>query len=103
MLLSFAVENFRSFRDRVQLDMFKTSLRGLSTNYIKTDKKNVLNTSVLYGANASGKSGFLTALHAMKYLVVSSSGFKPDGEILSYEPFALDKGKQNAPVHFEIN
>ncbi len=103
MLLSFIVENFRSFKDRVQLDMFKTSLRGLSTNYIKNDKKNILNATVLYGANASGKSGFLRAVHALEYLVLHSSEFKPDAKILPYEPFALDKGKRNLPVHFEIN
>lgn len=98
MLVYFAVSNFRSFKDKAVLDMRRTSAKGFSENY----HGELLRSSVLYGSNASGKSGFLQAIRALDYLVNNSANFKPNKEIPTYEPFLLDIGYQHSPVEFEI-
>lgn len=103
MLISFAVTNFRSIKERVQLDLLKTGLKGLSENFFKVKRMQVLKSAVIYGPNASGKSGFLRAFKALEYLVRKSSGFKPDARIAPYEPHRLEKSFASKPVTFEIN
>lgn len=104
MLLSFAVTNFRSIRERMELSLLKTGLKGLPSNYFKTAyKKHLLKSAVIYGPNASGKSGFLWAMNALEFLVINSSGFKPDESIAPYEPHRLEKNFSLKPVAFEIS
>lgn len=101
MLINFAVTNFRSIKERAVLDLAKTAMKGLANNYHAKTK--VLNSAVLYGANASGKSGFLRAMRALEYLVINSADFKPGKEIRQYEPFLLDRALQSAPIILEIS
>ena len=103
MLLSIAVTNFRSIKDRVELTMLKSALKGLSNNYFSSAKKNILSSSVIYGPNASGKSGFIRAFQALGYLVNNSADFKPDKKIGPYEPFILDEKTSDQSVAFEIS
>jgi len=104
MLLSFAVTNFRSIRERVELDMLKSGLKGLNANYFKApNKKQLLKSAVIYGPNASGKSGFLRAIKALEFLVGRSSRLKPDEYIATYEPHRLEKSYAKKPVAFEVS
>lgn len=104
MLISFAVTNFRSIRERVEINTLKTGAKGLVSNYFKSPgKKQLLSSAVIYGPNASGKSGFLTAFNALKYLVHESAGFKPDEGIAPYEPHRLEKSYTDMPTTFEIS
>jgi AAA15 family ATPase/GTPase len=104
MLLSFAITNFRSIRERIELHMIKSGLKGLTANYFKAgNKKLLLKSAVLYGPNASGKSSFLTAIKALEYLVVESSSMKPEQMIGPYEPHRLEKKYAGSPVKFEIS
>ncbi|GGH20362.1 ATP-binding protein [Sphingobacterium alkalisoli] len=103
MLLKFTVENFRSLRDRIELDMTRSALKGHTGNYFEAQDRKLLATSVIYGANASGKSGFLKAFQALEFLVLNSADFKPDKSIKCYEPFLLDEEAQDRPVKFEID
>lgn len=104
MLLSFATTNFRSVRDRVELSMLKTGLKGLSSNYFKgNNKKLLLKSAVIYGPNASGKSGFLRAIKALEYLVKRSASFSPDEHMAPFEPHRLEKACAGLPVTFEVS
>lgn len=102
MLLNFTVQNFRSLKDRIELDMSKTSLKGHAGNYFGNEDGKYLATSVIYGANASGKSGFLRAIETLEYLVLNSADFKLDRAITSYEPFLLDEDSKGGSVSFAI-
>ncbi|QEK52760.1 ATP-binding protein [Pedobacter aquae] len=101
MLISFAVTNFRSIKERAVIDLAKTAAKGLVNNYHAKFK--LLNSAVLYGANASGKSGFLNAIRALEFLVLNSADFKPGKSIFLYDPFLLDRSCQNAPVVLEVS
>lgn len=104
MLLSFAVTNFRSIRERVELNMLKTGLKGLNSNYFDiSNRRHLLRSSVIYGPNASGKSVFLRAIKVLEFLVMRSSGFRPDQALDLYEPHRLEKSFALSPVVFEIS
>jgi AAA15 family ATPase/GTPase len=104
MLLSFAVTNFRSVRERVEISMLKTGLKGLASNYFPgANKKQLLKSAVVYGPNASGKSSFLRAIKALEFLVIKSASFKPDDRIGPFEPHMLEKNYAAMQVTFEIS
>src|ERR1700712_5737623 len=104
MLISFAVTNFRSIRERMEMTTLKSGLKGLESNYFKSpNNKQLLRSAVIYGPNASGKTGFLTALNALEFMVMKSGGFKPDDELGTYEPHRLERNYAVMPVTFEIS
>lgn len=102
MLISFRVKNFRSIRDNAELSMAKTSLQGLQANTFQSGTNKLIKSAVIYGPNASGKSGLLRAFKALEYLVQTSSSFKPDEKIAPYEPFKLNINNVKSPVSMEI-
>ncbi|MBI1192914.1 MAG: AAA family ATPase [Bacteroidetes bacterium] len=102
MLINFSVKNFRSIRDVAEFSMIQTGLRGLKSNTFQSGNNRLTKTAVIYGPNASGKSGFLRAFKALEYLVLRSSSFKPGEKIAPYEPFKLSVNNVVSPVSMEI-
>ncbi|MEZ0542647.1 AAA family ATPase [Fibrella arboris] len=108
MLIEFKVSNFRSIRSEQVFTMLAESGKSKSDNTFTIaladgTEERLLRSAVIYGANASGKSNFIRAFHALSYFVSKSSSFKIDKSIECYEPFELDLVYQNAPVEFEIS
>lgn len=104
MIINMAIENFRSIKDKVSISFEATKFKELEDNFDNIEGVgNVLKSSVIYGANASGKSNILIAFEAIEYLIKESSNFKPDKAIGPYEPFKLDKSSRKNPVCFEID
>lgn len=63
----------------------------------------VLPSSIIFGANASGKSNFLYAVMALKKIVINSN---LDGRIISdvnADRFALDESFQGHPTCFDVD
>lgn len=105
MLIDFTVKNFRSIKEPVTLSMLATNLKEHSENTFPTPNENkieLLKTTVIYGANASGKSNLLKAIPIFKDFIVHSTDLKLGEKIHFYEPFKLDKSFANAPTEFEI-
>lgn len=77
MLISFSVENFRSFAEEQTLSLVASSKLGEQHAHHATDvssiNEKVLRTAVLYGANGSGKSSLCLALDFMKKMILSLS------------------------------
>lgn len=76
MLLDFTFENFRSFKDSSSLNMVPSNIREIPYSILKTNinkEYKALSSSVIYGANASGKSNLILALAFMKELVISGN------------------------------
>ncbi|HED7664192.1 TPA: ATP-binding protein [Campylobacter jejuni] len=101
MLIEFRVENFLSIQDEQVLSMVASTDNTFLTSHTNNDKKlKLLKSSVLYGANASGKSNIIKALAIMKKIVISSANGQR-GDKLPIIPFLLGN-EDNKSTKFEI-
>jgi AAA15 family ATPase/GTPase len=107
MLLEFSVTNFRSIKEKQTLSFLKTKLKSdnLDGNYttitLSTGKTlDVLNTAVIYGANASGKSNIVLALTTMLNTIIDSFNYKQNENIPNIDNFAFGSNKE---TEFEID
>jgi hypothetical protein len=102
VLLRFAVENFRSIRDRQELSFRATPLNertGIEVDVRPNATASVLPVIGIYGANASGKSNVLKVLAGMAQRAISP----PQSEhVPRPDPFLLDSKGQNTPTLFEV-
>ncbi len=108
MLLEFSVTNFRSIKDKQTLRLLKTKKNELTNNFttitLSTGKTlDVLNSAVIYGANASGKSNLVLALWSMLNIIRGSFGYQPNTGVKNIEPFLLAKESKNQPTEFELD
>lgn len=100
MLIRFSVENLFSFKERETLSLIpglerlKKDHKGLAVNNVSA-----LKTSVIYGANASGKSNLIKALSFGKKLILRK-GIVP-GQTIDQNPFKLDFFTKNESSRLE--
>lgn len=76
MLLNFSFSNFRSFKDESNLNLVPANIREISYSILtqKADKQyKGLCSSVIYGANANGKSNALLAIEFLQKLIISGN------------------------------
>lgn len=102
MLIRYSIENFLSFKGRESLSL----IPGKSTrkeNHINKEIEGIktLKTSLIFGANASGKSNLIKAISFGKRFVLD--GPKVDNGII-YHPHKLDKllENENSRMEYEI-
>ncbi|EAI3388918.1 ATP-binding protein [Campylobacter coli] len=101
MLIEFRVENFFSIQDEQVLSMTTNNDNTFLNSHTNSDKKlTLLKSSVIYGANAAGKSNIIKALGIMKEIVISSATWQR-GKKLPVTPFLLGK-EDDKPTKFEI-
>ena len=104
MLLSFSVENFRSFRAEETLNLLASTRLGTTPGSphfqeIQGTGEHVLRIASLYGANGAGKSNLVKAIRLLKQLVFRGT---PPGTPISYMPFVLDGESQAQPTSFDL-
>lgn len=103
MIIEFSVENFRSFKDKVTLNMDSSSSKKIPRNLINLDSgNNLLKSALIYGANSAGKSNLIEAIGFMKKMVMGSHNFNVNSKIPYVVPFKLSKATQNKPSKFEL-
>ncbi len=103
MLLNFSFSNFRSFNDNSSLDLTPANIRDIPYSILRTKIKKeykALSSSIIYGANASGKSNVILALAFLKDLVIS--GNLKNQRIIPIELIPCFCNKKNKPIEFEI-
>ena len=99
MLVRFTIENFLSFKKKTSFTMIPNEVRQKPFHKNKPVKGiSTLKTSVIYGANASGKSNLAKAMAFGRFMVLR--GFLSD-EIIDYQTFRLDKSTQSASSMLE--
>lgn len=110
MLIQFRVRNFMSIRDEQTLSLvaasnLKERNQPITDNTVSIYgedgqvKYELLRAAVLYGANASGKSNLLKAIHFFEDTIVHTP---PNGRAVGiYFPFVLDKESAQTPTLFE--
>lgn len=99
MLLQFSVSNYRSIKDTITFSML-SSLKNENTFKIK--KYNLVNSAVIYGANASGKSNLLRAMAFMGRIVLNKTKVIQSTDTLPHDPFRLNSSTQDTSSTFEI-
>lgn len=104
MFLEFSVANFLSFKESVTFSMVASSIsEHKETHVFDAGKKiNLLTSSAIYGANASGKSNLFKALTFMKWFVRTSSKDTQIGESIDVLPFRLSTVAEKEPSSFEV-
>lgn len=104
MIIDFTVKNFLSIKDEQTLSMVSTSTHNNRDFLIevKNEKFKLTSSTIIYGANASGKSNILNALHAFQWFVSNSGKLDIDDEIPVFRYFRLDKTSKNKTAAFEI-
>ena len=111
MLLEFRVSNFRSIKGEQVFSMFPANkLRERPSALLKVDGYEdlyAIPSAAIYGPNNAGKSNFLRAFRALKWLVGSSAGFNVGDRLLANEFFELDILTKDQPtslwIHFVAN
>ncbi len=108
MLIEFSVSNYRSFKDEVSFSMVASSLKERSAELNENNifdahgGVELLKSAAIYGANASGKSNLIGAIHFMVGFVRNShKSSDPTGGI-DVEPFRLSTQTEDEPSSFEI-
>lgn len=102
MLVQFAVNNFRSIKDYVTLNMLAASKDESNTFLLRDGSCELLNSAVLYGPNASGKSNVLKAMAQMRNIVLNTTKVHQSTDKLPHNPYKLNKQTIEASTSFEI-
>jgi AAA15 family ATPase/GTPase len=111
MLLEFRAKNYKSFRGEMVFSMDPSPIKDLSYSVLResigSKKYSSLCSSVLIGANASGKSNAIGAMHAFKSIVlrgnIRNSGVSKSNEascLLELIPNCFSS--VNEPISFHI-
>lgn len=99
MIISFTVENFRSFAEEQTLSLVASGrYRGSHENHLvklPASEESVLRTGVIYGANGAGKSNLFRTLSFLKSLVVRP---KAKGAGIGREVFRFNEEYLHAPT-----
>ena len=105
MLLRMAATNFRSLRDEQELSLVASQLAGPEGALLPTSgvREQALRVAAIYGANASGKTNVLRALHFIwRAVVESQTSWKPEQPI-PRQPFRLAGDLRSTPSTFELD
>ena len=104
MLISFSINNFRSFKTEQTLSLLAS--KRLGTTRGSTDcydmpgtKEQALRVASVYGANAAGKSNLVQALAVLQQLVLR--GTQPRN-LAPFQPFLLDPKSRKKPTSFDL-
>lgn len=102
MLIQFSVENFLSIREQVVLSLLASCDKEHPEHIIAFNEKyKTLKASVIYGANASGKSNVLKAFWFMTNYVLNSHE-KQLNKLTERIPFKFDPMTIEKPSAFEV-
>lgn len=106
MLIEFRVENFRSLRDEQTFSMIASETKRHRTTHVRrgvADGFDLLQTALVYGPNASGKTNLVLALNVLGHLVTPPrERDRPGDPIRQIDPFRLTASTRGAPTTFEV-
>ncbi len=100
MLVEFKVNNFRSIKDTATFSMLTSSKDN--GNSFEFRNYSLLKSSIIYGANASGKSNLLKAMAFMSRLVLNRYKIMQSTDQLPHDPYRLSTETENESSTFEI-
>lgn len=99
MLIRFTIENFLSFREKQTFSLLPSKGTLKSNHKTKPIKGvSVLKTSMIYGANASGKSNLIKAIEFGRKTVLNGTNTE---QPINYKAFRLDQKYTNSNSYIE--
>ena len=102
MLLRVIFENFLSFREPVQFDMFPNPNHSIHPDHVYPQDIPVLKMAAVYGANGSGKSNLVKGLDFIHDFVSRNDFFK-EIDVTSYiHRGGTDSDKQHLKIDIEF-
>ena len=108
MLIKYSVENFKSIRDRVELNLEATGISELQETIIKHNGDNYLPLSVIYGPNGGGKSNIIESLYCLRNRLIIpiinllNNKLIDNNASAKITPFLFNKENVNKPISFEV-
>ena len=97
MLIRFNVKNFLSFDEESEFSLIANKERRLPSHYKQEEGINILKSSVIYGANASGKSNLIKAIDFSRKVILR--GIDRLNPINKH--FRLKEGNRRLPSIFQ--
>lgn len=107
MILNLEFKNYRSFKGTCSFTTEPTSTKAKVENLCEVETKaegpkKALKISLIYGANASGKTNIIKFLYGFRRWVLNlDNRFGED--IVLYQPFKFDSATANAPIEFSMD
>ena len=101
MLIDFTVGNFLSFKDKKTLSLEATKITDHPDSTFESGHHRLLKSSVIYGANSSGKSNLIKAMSIMRFIVLHSID-RSSTQGFNITPFLLHTDTEKAPSFFEV-
>lgn len=105
MLVEFSATNFRSINEGQKLTLVagpgKEHLGQNTFDSGLSGFPRLLRSTVIYGANAAGKTNLLRALQFMQSLVLNSATFQ-EATRVAHSPFRLSRKTATQPSEFEL-
>lgn len=108
MLIEFTVGNFRSFKEPATLSLFAAKIKARdqkvneNNTFFVEKGLTLLTSSVIYGANASGKSNLVKAIAFMRKYVIFSAKESLVNEKIRVSPFRLSTATEHSPSFFQV-
>lgn len=106
MILNLEIKNYRSFKDVCSFTTEPTSSKAKVNNICEVETnaeglKKALKISLIYGANASGKTNIIKFLYRFRRWVHNLDNRVGD-DIPLYQPFKFDNTTADAPIGFSM-
>ncbi len=107
MFIGFSVSNFMSFKETQTMSMIAAKTAGHRNHILSGNRRRILRTALVFGANAGGKSNFIRAIHfsreiilegmeavdvSRKYFRISGEGYRLPG-VFEYR-LAVESGSE---------
>lgn len=99
MLVRFAVENFRSIKERQEFSMVAGTHRRHPSHFITCNGVKLLKGSFVFGANAAGKSNLIRAMSFVRSVVRDGLSFSK----LNNQHFRVDSEMLDRPGIFQFD
>lgn len=107
MILNVSVKNYRSYKDETIFSLVAESSKSKADNFFiqpiaqGESTVKVLNTALIFGANASGKSNLFRILFEISKFIGQSKA-KAGEPISIYDPFLFEEKCKEHPMEFYI-
>lgn len=101
MIIDFKFKNYLSFADECKFTMSANSDKSHEDNLILEGKQRLSKTRIIYGANASGKSSFVSAMRFLSAFIYQSNGMLEKMPI-KVMPFKFRENCYSMPTEFAI-